>query len=125
MGDVPRFFTITEGAHQAPGYSGTDHGIFLSRIPLNLDFNVPPRGCVSICVHAAGDGSAQVILAAVFADFCGYIADDDHAVVALQRDGGGAGVCLSGFADRAFHHVLLRLNVSSQIAGSGQYMVTR
>src|SRR5512145_2159191 len=86
---------------------------------------MPPCGCIGIGVHAAGSRFAQVILAAVFADFGGHVADDDHAVIALQRDGSRAGVRLSCFADRAFHHVLLLLNVSSQIAGSGQYMVTR
>jgi hypothetical protein len=65
-----------------------------------------PCGSVGIGIYAAGGGFAQVILVAVFADFGWHIADDDHAVIALQRDGGGAGVRLPGFADRAFHHVL-------------------
>lgn len=77
---------------------------------------MPPCGSVGIGIYAASGGFAQVVLAAVFADFGWHVADDDHAVIALQRDGSRAGVGLSCFADCAFHYVLLCLNVSSQIA---------
>ena len=73
-----------------------------------------------IGIHAAGGRFVQVILAAVFADFGGNVANDHYRVVSLQSNGGGAGMSMAGLADGAFHHALLFLNVLSQIAGSGQ-----
>jgi len=67
-----------------------------------------------IGVHAAGDRFAQIILAAVFANFGGNITNDDRRVVALQRNCSGTGVCMASFSDGVFHHDILCLNVSFQ-----------
>jgi hypothetical protein len=73
------------------------------RIALNFNFDMAMRGFFGIGVYTAGGRFAQVILAAVFANFGGNITNDDHRVVALQRNGSSAGVCMTGFADGAFH----------------------
>ena len=75
---------------------------------------------LGIGIHAAGDGFAQVILAAIFANFGRNVTNDDHRIVSLQSNGGDAGVSMAGLADGAFHHPLLLLNASSQLTGSGR-----
>ena len=74
------------------------------RIPMNFNLHMPPRGCVSIGIYAAGGGLVQIVFAAVLANIGGNIADDGHCVIALQRDCGSAGMGLSGLADRALHY---------------------
>ena len=63
-------------------------------ILLNLDFHMPPRSFAGIRIHSLGSRFAQIILAAVLANFGRHVANDYHRVSALQCDRGGAGVGL-------------------------------
>lgn len=90
------------------------------RIALNFHLDIALGSFFSIGIYATSDGFAQVVLAAVFANFGRYLTNDHHGVVALQRNGGDTGVSMAGLADGAFHHALLILNASSQIVGSGR-----
>ena len=68
-------------------------------------------GFVGIGVNPAGDGFAQVVLAAVFANFSGNITNYHHSVFALQSNGGDSGLGMAGLADGALHHALLCLSL--------------
>jgi len=84
------------------------------RIALYFHFHMTIGSFFGIGVHAAGGGFAEVILAAVFANFGGNVTNDHYRVVALQHNSGSTGVSMAGLADGAFHHALLFLNVSFQ-----------